>query len=100
MYGVLGFSLAKLISSCVDKCYSRVSSQGHTLSDEVPSNNLTAMMVKQIAGKSLKQNVWDIKPQHFCRGFVKGRRRISENLSNPNLLKISTKTFRHWKATM
>ncbi|MHA1829281.1 MAG: tyrosine-type recombinase/integrase, partial [Candidatus Heimdallarchaeaceae archaeon] len=32
--------------------------------------------------------------------FCKQRKRIAKKLGNPRLLRISLKTFRHWKATM
>ena len=38
--------------------------------------------------------------EHFSRNFCKQRKRIAEKLGNPRLLRISLKTFRHWKATM
>ena len=36
----------------------------------------------------------------MSRTFVRMRRVLAEKLGNPNLTKITFKTFRHWKATM
>jgi integrase len=36
---------------------------------------------------------------NFSRNFSKQRRKISEKLQNPRILRISFRTFRHFKAT-
>ena len=64
------------------------------------SNKLTAMITKLIQGKKQNEPVWSTKPEHIRRTFTKNRKRASEKLGNPNLNRITMKTFRHWKATM
>jgi len=39
------------------------------------------------------------KLENFARNFYFLRRKTAEKLGNPRILKISFKTFRHWKAT-
>lgn len=38
--------------------------------------------------------------EHFARNYTKQRRRIALKLKNPRIKLISSRTFRHWKATM
>ena len=64
------------------------------------SNKLTAMIMKLIQGKKRDERVWSTKPEHIRRTFTLNRKRASEKLGNPNLNRITLKTFRHWKATM
>ncbi len=37
--------------------------------------------------------------KHYRSGFDKQRKRISAKLSNPRIIRITFKTFRHWKGT-
>jgi integrase len=41
-----------------------------------------------------------IELEHFSRNYTKQRKRIANKLKNPRLMRISLRTFRHWKATM
>jgi integrase len=64
------------------------------------SQALNAMMRRTISGKELKERIWDAKPNSIRCTFIQKRRYLANKLGNPRLLKISIKTFRHWKATM
>jgi len=64
------------------------------------SSKLTAMILKLIHGKKRDEQVWSTKPEHIHRTFTLNRKRASIKLGNPNLNRITLKTFRHWKATM
>jgi hypothetical protein len=57
-------------------------------------------MVKRLFKEATEgEPIWNCKLKTFTRNFTRRRKTISETLANPNLLKISLKTFRHWKAT-
>jgi integrase len=64
------------------------------------SDKLTAMIKQQVKGKRQNELIWSAKSKYIRRTFMRNRRRASKNLDNPNIEKISMKTFRHFKATM
>lgn len=64
------------------------------------SNRLTTMIAIYISKTHRKEQIWSGKLDHLRRNYELKRRSISEKLANPNLMKISFRTFRHWKATM
>jgi integrase len=64
------------------------------------SSRLTKMSSVIIAKTKPKNPLWSGALEHIRRNYELQRREISVKLQNPNLLKISFRTFRHWKATM
>jgi integrase/recombinase XerD len=64
------------------------------------SSMLSAMIRRTISGKELNERIWETKPNSVRCTFIQKRRYLATKLGNPRLLKISIKTFRHWKATM
>jgi integrase len=64
------------------------------------SDKLTVMIKQQMKGKRQDELIWSAKSKYIQRTFIRNRRRASKNLGNPNIEKISMKTFRHFKATM
>jgi integrase len=64
------------------------------------SNKLTAMLTRFIRGKDLEDKVWNTQHKSIRVTFARVRRNTSKKLGNPNLNRITFKTFRHWKATM
>jgi integrase len=64
------------------------------------SSMLNAMLRRTIAEKRLNERIWEAKPNSIRCTFVVKRRYLANKLGNPRLLKISIRTFRHWKATM
>ena len=69
---------------------------------EATLNNLLALPHKSeyLFSPTGKEENFCKELEHFSRNFCKQRRRIAKKLGNPRLLRISLKTFRHWKATM
>ena len=63
------------------------------------SDNLTAMVTRLIRETQPNERLWKAGLKTITRNYQRRRRTISDVLANPNLLKISLKTFRHWKAT-
>jgi integrase len=63
------------------------------------SNQFIAMVTPLIAKTPIKDRIWDWKDNSLRPHFIRRRREIAEKLGNPRLVKISMKTFRHWKAT-
>jgi integrase len=64
------------------------------------SSMLNATLKRTISGKNLNERIWNAKPNSVRCTFIHKRRYLATKLGNPRLLKISIKTFRHWKATM
>ena len=69
---------------------------------EATLNNLLALPHKSeyLFSPTGKEENFCKELEHFSRNFCKQRKRIAKKLGNPRLLRISLKTFRHWKATM
>ena len=63
------------------------------------SMRLAQMMSEMIVSTPITQRIWNSKYECLHRTFSLRRRALAEKLKNPNLLRISFKTFRHWKAT-
>jgi integrase len=57
-------------------------------------------MLTRLSTKSIEGIIWKAKQQNIQRDFQKMRKILSMKLGDPELNKISMKTFRHWKATM
>ena len=63
------------------------------------SDRLTAMVTRLIKKTLPNKRIWNCELKTITRNYQRRRKTISEVLANPNLLKISLRTFRHWKAT-
>jgi integrase len=63
------------------------------------SERLAQMMSERIVSTLRNQRIWPSKYECLHRTFSVRRKALAEKLKNPNLLRISFKTFRHWKAT-
>jgi integrase len=64
------------------------------------SSALIAMMKRAASSKGHDERIWDAKPNSIRCTYTQKRRYLANKLGNQRLLKISFKTFRHWKATM
>jgi len=64
------------------------------------SNKSIAMLSMLIQGKNLDDKVWETQHKSIRVTFARVRRNTAKKLGNPNLNKITLKTFRHFKATM
>ena len=64
------------------------------------SNRLTTMLATLTSGIPRDKKIWTQRIDDLDRTFVRKRKIIAINIGNPNLIKITFKTFRHWKATM
>lgn len=64
------------------------------------SEKLTSMIATRMNSIPANQRIWTSRTQDMSRTFIKQRRALAEKLGNPNLIKITFKTFSHWKATM
>jgi len=64
------------------------------------SNKLTAMITRiNSINRIPKSPIWTGSIEHLRRNYEIKRIELSHKLENPNLLRISFRTFRHWKAT-
>ena len=64
------------------------------------SDRLSAMIQPIIGKTGLNERIWNEQYESLNRTYRSKRKVLSEKLGNPNILKITFKTFRHWKATM
>ena len=64
------------------------------------SNKLVSMITPYLQNKPSTKRIWAGKLDHLRRNYSLKRRAISQKIANTNLIKISFRTFRHWKATM
>jgi len=64
------------------------------------SHQLTSMIVTLIRQADPDERIWKAKTGTIRSQFHSKRKALAEKLGEPRLLKISMKTFRHWKATM
>jgi len=64
------------------------------------SEKLTAMITRYTKKTPRGSRIWSGRLEHLRRNYEMKRRSLAEKLQNPNLLKISFRTFRHWKATI
>jgi integrase len=63
------------------------------------SNKLTTMITSFIRRTNRNERIWNLSYESMHRTFRNRRKSLAEKLGNPNLLNITFKTFRHWKAT-
>jgi len=64
------------------------------------SDKLTAMMIPLIRNTPINKRIWSAKPKKIRSTFTKIRNRIAEQTGNPNIRKITLRSFRHFKGTM
>ena len=64
------------------------------------SKQLTSMIIPLIRKTQQNERLWSAKPNSIRSDFGRKRRYLAKKLGNPKLVKITLKTFRHWKATM
>ena len=64
------------------------------------SDRLTAMIVPLIQKTGFNERIWSLRYESLQRTFSGRRNNLADKLKNPNILKITFKTFRHWKATL
>jgi integrase len=64
------------------------------------SNKLVAMITRQANGSASTTPIWPLNYNTIHRTFFEKRKQLAQKLENPNFMKITFKTFRHWKATM
>ena len=63
------------------------------------SDKLTAMVTRLIRETSREERLWKGELKTITRNFQRKRTILAERLANTNLMKVSFRTFRHWKAT-
>jgi integrase len=63
------------------------------------SQKITNMLTPLIRRTKRGQKIWNLSYESMHRTFRNRRKALAEKLGNLNLLKITFKTFRHWKAT-
>ena len=64
------------------------------------SDRLTAMLKPLITKTKLNERIWSLDYESMHRTYRGKRRALARKLGNPNISRITFKTFRHWKATM
>jgi len=64
------------------------------------SDKLLAMIKRIASGKATLDHIWDRSYNTMHRTYYTKRKQLTDKLQNPNFMKITFKTFRHWKATM
>jgi integrase len=64
------------------------------------SDRLNAMIIPLIQKTGYNDRIWSLQYESLQRTFSGRRKVLADKLKNPNILKITFKTFRHWKATM
>jgi len=64
------------------------------------SEKLTSILSPLVCRVKIDESIWRVSSKSMSRTFSNRRKSIAEKLGNPRLLKITFKTFRHWKATM
>ncbi len=64
------------------------------------SLKFTSMIIPRLIEEKPLERIWTLNYDSICQTFLYSHRRIALKVANPSLLKITFKTFRHWKATM
>jgi len=64
------------------------------------SNKLTAMIKPLLLKTPEHDRIWKAKPRNMESNFLRVRNKVAEKFGDPNIKKITLKTFRHYKATM
>jgi len=64
------------------------------------SQKLMSMITPLIHKTSESDRIWYRNYQLMSCTFSRTKKNLAKKLGNPNLAKITFKTFRHWKATM
>lgn len=63
------------------------------------SDKLTTMIIHLIGETRISGRIFRGNLKTIRKNFQRRRDTLADRLANPNLKKISFKTFRHWKAT-
>jgi len=58
------------------------------------------ILMKKQSPKDSTEKIWKTKQAYMKVNYLKTRKRVAQRFGNPNLRKISWRTFRHFKATM
>jgi len=64
------------------------------------SDKLLAMINRLVSNKSSENPIWYLDYNTMHRTYYTKRKQLAKKLDNPNFMKITFKTFRHWKATI
>lgn len=64
------------------------------------SDKLASMITRISIGNNHSDLIWSTSYDSMSRTYANIRSRLALKLNNPNIEKITFKTFRHWKATM
>lgn len=64
------------------------------------SEKLVCMFTPLTKKKNLDESLWGVSSKSMMSTFSNRRKALAEKLGNSRLMKITMKTFRHWKATM
>ena len=74
--------------------------KGHKTNRYKISSGLTASLRRFSSEKGLDERIFGISMKTFERNFIRVRKTVAEKVGNPRLLKINTRTFRHYFGTM
>ncbi|MBD3206617.1 tyrosine-type recombinase/integrase [Candidatus Bathyarchaeota archaeon] len=64
------------------------------------SDKLIAMITPLIKKSGYNERIFNGKLKTIRTNFYRSRRRLAKEIGNPNLMRITFKTLRHWKATV
>jgi integrase len=64
------------------------------------SNKLTAMVKPLVLNTRQNERIWKANPRNIESNFSRIRTKVAQKFGDPNTLKITLRTFRHFKATM
>ena len=64
------------------------------------SDKLVAMIKPFMLETAQNHRVWGAKSRHIQTNFLRIRNKVARKFGDPNIKKMTLKTFRHWKATM
>jgi integrase len=64
------------------------------------SDKLTAMVTRIVNETHPDSRLWKAELVNLRRSYQRRRKTLSQRLNDPNLNRISLRTFRHWKATI
>jgi integrase len=64
------------------------------------SNKLTAMVKPLALDTRQNERIWKANPRNIESNFSRIRTKVAQKFGDPNILKITLRTFRHFKATM
>ena len=71
----------------------------HNAGEYRMSDRLTAMVTPLVRNGDFDEPVWKASYRQLTNYFYEVRKKTADKLKNPNLMRISLKTFRHWVGT-